>query len=971
MAEIISSTYEIISEIGAGGGGVVYLARHLRLNKKVVLKADKRKITTRMDLLRREVDILKELSHTYIPQVYDYFVEDEIVYTVIDYVEGESLDKALKRGETFSQAQVIAWAKEILEALDYLHSPIHGSPPRGYVHSDIKPANIMRRPNNDICLIDFNIALALGEDNAVGRSQGYASPEHYGLDFSSDSRGSARTKGEPERSGTEILPMARQRGNSSHYGSSHSSNNSSGTSGKKKVIPDVRSDIYSLGATLYHLLSGRKPAKGAKEVTPLSKKEFSSQLVDIISKAMNPNPDLRYQTAKEMLDAFQELYWNDIRVIQWRRRDRLVYTSVATLMIFGIVVSFIGLKRMQTTERWLRLAEDAKNFYQKGDSDQALQDVMQVYTEQKDLLAPEPSPGIQKVLAEILGVYDLADDFRVYRTVQLPAAPLDLQLAPDAATAACICDGRMEVIDMEKGEIIVDFPAEKSALAEVEYLAPDIVVYAGEDGVTVYDLSEKRELWRGERATGITVSGDGSKIAAVYKDDSHAVIYDAATGEMKYAVDFGPKSQRVTVNDIFVNPSDNLFCLNEDGSKLAVSFVDGSLVVISLESETVGDKIVIFDDTADYVHYEGGFYHQYLAFSANNGSPEESVFSVIDTDSVTQAGGFQSEGYYFADADEMGIFVGVDNVFVCMDPVTGEEQPLVNTDKRILQYSHSTGGTVISTAGQISFFDEQANEICSLEREEECDVLAMKDGMAVVGSSNSPVLWLLKYETHSEAEIAVYEPGYSHDEARLSGDAETLMLFSYDKFRICDLNGNIIRDVEIPDASEVYDQQFIRNGAESCLEVIYNSGRIDRYDASDGELIGSEEGETPDLTLYEEFETSSLRIESPLHGPPLVYDKNSGRLINELREEGYLTYISEIGDYLVAQYVTTDNKFYGYLMDQECQILAYLPNLCDVLPDALLFDYPAGSIRKAKIYELSELLEIARARLKEEKRNEA
>ncbi len=164
--KIIGSTYEILEEIGSGGGGIVYLGNHIRLGKKVVLKADKRKITTHQELLKKEVNVLKELSNDYIPQVYDFFEEDGVVYTVIDYVPGESLDKPLKRGEKFSQAQIITWAKQVLNALVYLHDPSkHGDPPKGYIHSDIKPANIMRRPDNSICLIDFNIALALGEPN--------------------------------------------------------------------------------------------------------------------------------------------------------------------------------------------------------------------------------------------------------------------------------------------------------------------------------------------------------------------------------------------------------------------------------------------------------------------------------------------------------------------------------------------------------------------------------------------------------------------------------------------------------------------------------------------------------------------------------------------------------------------------------------------------------------------------------------
>ena len=178
MTQVIAGTYEIIGKIGSGGGGDVYLAHHLRLDKKVVLKADKRKISTPPELLRVEVDVLKHLSHTYIPQVYDFFTENDTVYTAMDYIEGESFDKALKEGKTFTQAQVIRWGRQLLEALSYLHRPIHGDPPHGYTHSDIKPANLMLTPQGDIRLIDFNISLALGEETIIGRSEGYASPEH-------------------------------------------------------------------------------------------------------------------------------------------------------------------------------------------------------------------------------------------------------------------------------------------------------------------------------------------------------------------------------------------------------------------------------------------------------------------------------------------------------------------------------------------------------------------------------------------------------------------------------------------------------------------------------------------------------------------------------------------------------------------------------------------------------------------------
>ena len=72
MSQVIAGIYELQREIGSGGGGIVYLGRHLRLDKPIVLKADKRALQTREEALRREVDMLKSLSHMYIPQVYDF-----------------------------------------------------------------------------------------------------------------------------------------------------------------------------------------------------------------------------------------------------------------------------------------------------------------------------------------------------------------------------------------------------------------------------------------------------------------------------------------------------------------------------------------------------------------------------------------------------------------------------------------------------------------------------------------------------------------------------------------------------------------------------------------------------------------------------------------------------------------------------------------------------------------------------------
>ena len=118
----------------------------------------------------------------------------------------------------------------------------------------------------------------------VGFSRGYASPEHYGIDYSK----AGATQGVSENVLTRLDdgPATVIPGNSG-----------SSSSGQRTVLLDVRSDIYSAGATLYHLFTGRRPATDAKEVEPIGRDEISPASAAILRKAMDPDPDLRYQTA--------------------------------------------------------------------------------------------------------------------------------------------------------------------------------------------------------------------------------------------------------------------------------------------------------------------------------------------------------------------------------------------------------------------------------------------------------------------------------------------------------------------------------------------------------------------------------------------------------------------------------------------------------------------------------------------------
>lgn len=943
MIKVIASIYEIIEEIGAGGGGRVYLAFHRRLGKKVILKADKRKVTTREDLLRREVDILKNLSNPYIPQVYDFFIENGVVYTVMEFIEGESLDKSLKRKRTFSQPELIRWTKQLLNALDYLHQPIHGDPPRGYVHSDIKPANLMLRPNGDICLIDFNISLALGEKSVVGGSAGYASPEHYGLDFSSNSFTEDYDKTKTEKINDETLTL---------YSTKY----------EKKILPDVRSDIYSLGATLYHLLSGNRPAKNALDIVPLSKTEFSPAFVDIIMKCLNANPDLRYQTAKEMLDDIENIRKRDPRN---RRLERSIFVSkvvLSLLLSVSLFLTFFGLRRMQIKDNWLNLAQISKEQNENGDKINALRTIMKTY-EKKSFLSPEYLSKTEETLSEILGVYDLMDGFKVHASIKLPTEPLDLKISSNGKTCLCLTKNNLNILDLEKGKLVKKLPTISTGFADFEFIGDDLIVYASNQGVRTYSLSQQKNVWTGKKAVRIAVSKNGQFVAGIDDESSILRRYNAQTGEENGNIDLGNKKPNIKNDNQFINLKDNLFTLNEDGSKLALSSTQGNVIIYNFDE--IENKIELFPEGSAFTHFEGDFHQKYLALSSTNSNVKDSAFMIIDTEKAEQTGGFQSEGYYMTSANENGIIVGVDNVLVKIDPETGEQTPLIETGLNVDRYNQDGQFTIISSKGVVKIFDENCEEITEFKKDINCNFIDIKNDTAVIGSSDSLDLWILKYHNDSQNHFATYDKNFTHDEARVNPIGNTMVYFTYNQFRICDFDGNTIQEISIPNSDEVYDQQFIRSEKDSYLEIKYNNGSVNKYSATNGELVEKRQEKAPDQSLDEVFQIDDYIVESPLHGALKVYRGKKRELVTTLKEDGFLTYVNKIGDNYVFQYVTTDGCKYGYMFDKKFEKIAYLPNLCDVVENGFLFDCGNGLIRKAKLYQIEELKELAKKEINE------
>lgn len=946
MGEVIASTYEIIKEIGSGGGGIVYLANHVRLNKKIVLKADKRELRTKEEELRREVDILKNLSHTYIPQVYDYVVENGTVYTVEDYISGSSLDKHLENGEKFSQSQVIKWAMQILEALCYLHK----QPPYGILHGDIKPANIMLRSDGNICLIDYNIALFLGEEGAVkiGSSAGYASPEHYGIDF----RNLSETRKSEESPATMYSDPAKTA--FSPFGGStvDSSSKSSGL-----VLIDVRSDIYSLGATLYHLITGKRPSSRAKEVTPLKRSnDISEAVATIINRAMSPDPQLRYQSAEDMLFDFAHLHDKDPRYLKHKRNVKLCAAATAVSLMVGCTVTFIGLKQMERLQTAQVLANESVAALNRGDVDSAVDHALQALVDEPRMLDIPYTAGAQLALTDALGVYDLSDSFKPYATIELPSAPFRVLKSPDETKLIVCYAYELAFYDMESGKLLKKLPTLDSALCEVEFLSNSVILYSGIDGLTAYDLSIDSILWQAETATAIAVSGDKSIVAAIYRTDEIINFYDTSSGALISFRELDGKHLNTPENDRFTDTGRDVFELNDDGSMCAVSLTGGYLGLLDIYNKY--NDLIIYE-VSDYSIFNGNFIHDSFAYSAAGNSG--SLFGMINYKTGKYLGDIKGNAVFSVTLYDGEIYISQNDTVVKIDAETFVQTEIAYTEnKNITAFDISKNYIISAADNSYSVFYRGAGLFQTEARDEKSDFILITDTYAALSNRNSPVIEILKLSDYGDANLLEYDPRIEHSEARITADGSSVMLFGIKNLTILNADGTERLSVNIPDSDKIYDQQYCRDS--DCLEVTYYSGNVVRYSAITGEIISENKATPPDDSLDEEFETVNLIIKSPLHGTPMVYSKETGKQVAELKSEDYLTYITEIGDYIIAQYISTDGKTYGILMNQNCETIAEIPYLCDVIDDALVYDFPNGSIKTSPIYSLDELKEMAKTR---------
>ena len=321
IGSLVDGKYKILNKVGQGGMSVVYLAMNEKANKQWAVKEVRKDGVLDFESVKQglvaETDILKKISHPNLPSIIDVIDTEDSFIIIMDYIQGNSLNKALEEFGAQPQEMVIDWAKQLCDVLGYLHSR---TPP--IIYRDMKPANIMLKPDGNITLIDFGTAREYKEKNLADTTclgtVGYAAPEQFG--------GMGQT--------------------------------------------DARTDIYCLGATLYHLVTGMNPCEPPYEIKPIREinPALSIGLERIILKCTQRNPVDRYQSCAELTYALE--HYEEIDDIHRKKQKKRLATFIATV---AMTVVFAGVsvwgyvsaeqKKKENYEVILKSASSTDSYY--------------------------------------------------------------------------------------------------------------------------------------------------------------------------------------------------------------------------------------------------------------------------------------------------------------------------------------------------------------------------------------------------------------------------------------------------------------------------------------------------------------------------------------------------------------------------------------------------------------------------------
>lgn len=339
IGSVIDKKYKILNKIGQGGMSIVYLAMNERANKQWAIKEIRKDAAAASEInmasIKTETEMLKNLSHPNLPSIVDIIDHEDSILIVMDYVEGNTLSKAVNELGPQPQEYVIEWAKQLCDVLGYLHSQ---NPP--IIYRDLKPGNIMLKPDGTIVLIDFGTAREYKVDNIEDTTclgtRGYAAPEQFG--------GRGQT--------------------------------------------DARTDIYCLGTTIYHLVTGKNPSEPPYEIRNIRywDESLSKGLEQIVAKCTQLDPEKRYQSCNEVLYALE--HYDELDET-YRRKEKVklgIFLTTAFLTLAAGIGSFSCYSYAKYVQQVNhdKLLEDASRGATAADSKEALINSIAVYPSQVD-----------------------------------------------------------------------------------------------------------------------------------------------------------------------------------------------------------------------------------------------------------------------------------------------------------------------------------------------------------------------------------------------------------------------------------------------------------------------------------------------------------------------------------------------------------------------------------------------------------
>jgi serine/threonine-protein kinase len=356
VGQLVDGKYRVLTQVGQGGMSVVYLALNERANKQWAIKEIRKEGVDNFEVIRQslvaETDILKSLTHPFLPSIVDVVDASDMFLIVMDYVEGLPLSDTLRDTGAQDQEDVVSWAKQLCDVFDYLHNQ---TPP--IIYRDLKPGNIMLRPNGTICMIDFGTARKFkpgkADDTVALGTRGYAAPEQYG-----------------------------------------------------QHQTDARTDIYTLGATMYHLLTGHDPSTPPYEMAPIRSHnpQLSSGLEAIVAKCIQSDPDERYQTIAELLADLE--HYRDLDYENLRRRKRLirVFVGLAAAGVLSAVATGGAALAMGVVseDTYDSLVERAASTYE-SNPDDAIGDITRAVQ-----LAPERPQAYRQLLDSVYANHNIS-----------------------------------------------------------------------------------------------------------------------------------------------------------------------------------------------------------------------------------------------------------------------------------------------------------------------------------------------------------------------------------------------------------------------------------------------------------------------------------------------------------------------------------------------------------------------------------